>query len=161
MTDKNAAPWVRAHNGWFTCRVNEHYYREKLRALKRRDRRLRWASVFFASGGVVSALALWGDVPAGVAGVLAAGLGAYSLVAGISDEIQAASALLPQYTAIAATFRDLYYLGDDASEEAVTAAWREFDRLQVSEAEKLPEYDHSMLLRADALARKEQLGATA
>lgn len=161
MTDRNAAPWVRAHNGWFTCRVNEHYYREKLRALKRRDRRLRWSSVFLASGGVVSALALLDDVAAGVAGVIAAGLGAYALVSGISEEIQAASALLPQYTAIAAKFRDLYYQGEEASEEAVASAWHEFDRLQVSEAEKLPEHDPKLLLLADKLARQEKLGATA
>lgn len=161
-TERTAAPWIRAHTGWFQCRMNEHYYRALLQELRWWDRGLRWSAIFLSSGGVVGALALAESKPAAVTIALVSSLiSAITLVAGISEKMQAAAALLPQYTALGAVFRELYYQADDAKERAVIDAWRELDRIQVTESEKLPSYSKKGLDAADAKTRQEGLGTLA
>ena len=161
-TETNAAPWVRAHNGWFTCRLNVSYYTEKIRQWKRADAWLRWTSVFLSSGGVAGAVTLsdaaaW---PVAIA-LLSSAVGAFALVSRYSEQIQGAAALLPQYTAAEGVFRELYYRGDVADEKQVIAAWKTLDRIMIAEAEMMPAHDRKALDRAEVHVRGQRLGELA
>lgn len=162
MNNANARPWARAHAGWFTCRMNELYYVEKLRRLKRWDFWLRLTSTVLASAGVITAVRFVGSEALTVTmGVLAACITGATMVMKLSDQIQAAAAMLPQYTRAAAVFRELYFASDDADEAAVIEAWRALDGIHVTESEKIPDYDEALLLWADGRTRTEFAATTA
>lgn len=161
-TETNASAYVRAHNGWYTCRLNINYYTAKIRSWKRMDIALRWLSVFLSSGGVSGAVALT-EAPAWPVsiGLVASAVGAWALVARYSEQVQGAAALLPQYIAAEGVFRELYYRGDEADETEVIAAWQTLDRIMVAEAELMPSHDKEALEEAEEAVKKQRLGELA
>jgi len=158
-TDTRGEPWSRAHNAWFVARMNEIYYTKQLRKLKSRDKWIRIFALASSSGGVAALLAHaphWVTIALGVATAL---VSAYSVTAALPTRIQTSAALLPQYTQLAASFRELYFKGQSATEKDFSDVMAQLDRLHVSEAEKLPDFDEKDLRSAEKAAKNERLGS--
>lgn len=156
MGDVLRAPWSRAHEAWFQCRLNQNYYRSLCKDLTNRDQRLRVLSVFAAlSGGATTALFAGVPWAAPVGALLSAVLTTATIVSTDSERARVASGLLSQYVELEGVFREIYYKSDDATIQELSDALARLDRVIAVEVERAPAIDDKRLVEADILTRTQ------
>lgn len=150
------APWARAHDAWFQCRLNQNYYRDLCSHLTRRDHVVRCLSVGIAICGG-AATALFEGIPwAAPIGALASGLlTTWTIVSTDVERARIASTLMAQYVALEGEFREIYYQADDASKERLADALVRLDNIHSVEADRSPLVDTKRLARMDKMTRQQ------